>query len=70
MLPVGEMTAIVRDTVLVLGVMCAQCSLVEVVELLASNLLLALHVRFMPVLGCGRGTLAMSLTIHSKAFTA
>jgi len=70
LLAVSKMAAITLDTVLVLGEVFAKCGLVEIIELLASCLLLALHDGFLAKLPCRRGSLALGLSIDSKAFSA
>ena len=66
-LAVGEMTAMSFHTILVLLEMLAQCSLIQVVELLATLLLLGLHVSLLVVLWPGLA--GWGLTLHFKVFS-
>ncbi len=66
-LAVGEMTAMSLHTILVLLEMLAQCSLIEVVELLATLLLLGLHVSLLVVLWASLA--GWGLTLHFKVFS-
>ncbi len=63
----GEMTAMSFDTIFVLLEMLAQCSLIEVVELLATLLLLGLHVSLLVVLWAGLA--GWGLSLHFKVFS-
>ena len=66
-LAMGEMTAMSFYTILVLLEMLAQCSLIKVVELLATLLLLGLHVSLLVVLWPGLA--GWGLAGHFKVFS-
>ncbi len=66
-LAVSEMTAVTFDTILVLLEMLAQCSLIEVVELLATRLLLGLDDGLLAVLRPGLA--GWPLVVHVEVFS-